>query len=78
MLRASLGLIATNSHNIVRETNAAYAAGFEPIASRSWGLGISDGMMIPVIPNLEIAFRLGGHHELTLGGNAIIGWRNRF
>jgi hypothetical protein len=76
VIRASLGLIATNSHAVT------YAPGSMPLSgnvlARSWGLGLDDYVSLPFIPNLEVAFRLGGHHELTLGGNAIVGWRARF
>lgn len=86
-VRASIGLIATNSHDVIRApAPGSLVPG--PIVSRSWGLGIDDeiGMpgtsaipnLGPFVPNLEVAFRLNANHELTLGGNAIIGWRGRF
>jgi hypothetical protein len=38
----------------------------------------SSGSWTPVFwfwPNAEVAFRLSEHHELTVGGNSLVGWR---
>lgn len=41
------------------------AVGFEPV-------------LVPVWPNLEIAFKVSSRSEVTLLGNSIIGWRGAF
>lgn len=37
----------------------------------------TNGMVLP-LPNVEVAFKLHPQHELTLGGNSLVGWRGRF
>lgn len=29
-------------------------------------------------PNIELAYRIADHHEITLGGNSLLGWRGTF
>lgn len=81
VLRGSLGLLLSNNINIVYGAgpSAIEGAGQE-ILSRSWGLGLGGGpgAIDYLVPNLELAFPFGEHHDLTLGGNSVIGWRGRF
>lgn len=85
VLRASYGPYLTNDFNLVFPPGGGWGAnGQYPTAaptSRSWGLGIdfpSPSAWGYFLPNLELAFPIGSDHELTLGGNAILGWRGRF
>lgn len=70
-LRASLGLMATDANGLTYMSSGPAT----PNSPRSWGLG--GDVAPPVVPNIELAFKLGGNNELTLGGNALIGWRTR-
>jgi hypothetical protein len=85
VLRASVGVVLTNDFDIVFPPGANdHFPPIVPPLSRKWGLGLSreaGASFDPLsffLPNLELAFPIGADHELTLGGNAIIGWRGRF
>ena len=67
-LRGTLSVPINNTTDLVDPVTGA--------STPSWGIGGAVGAL-PLIPNLELAFKLSGENELTLGGNAIIGWRTR-
>ncbi|MDB5098964.1 MAG: hypothetical protein JWM80_3385 [Cyanobacteria bacterium RYN_339] len=63
-LRGTFGPVASWTSNTVRTGTApGTTATFE---------------LLPFVPNLEVAYRFTPNHELTLGGNGLIGWRGRF
>lgn len=63
---------------------ATIAPSFRLDESNVWGLDLwkastpAGWLVIGVAPAIELAFPVGDRHELTLGGNGLVGWRGRF